>query len=125
MWCGPLHVEERGAVQPQELSGGPARDLRRVGDAVEHRLAREEPTDAHAVQTARELTALPRLDAVRPTELVQTGVRVDERGVDPTVWSRRVGTAEHDVDERGVDANLEAPDGAPQRGGGPEAVERD
>ena len=106
----PLHVEEGRAVEPQELDGRPARDLRRVGDPMEHRLAREEPADAHAVQAADELAVLPRLDGVRPTQLVQARVRVDERRVDPSVRTARVGAAQHHVDEGRVHAELEAVD---------------
>ena len=121
----PLHVEQGRTVELQELDRRPARDLRRVGDPVEHRLAREEPADADAVQPADERAVLPRLDRVRPAELVQPRVRVDERRVDPTVRSPRVGAPEHDVDERGVDADLEAADRAAQRAAAVEAVERD
>src|SRR3954454_184482 len=81
----PLDVEQLGTVHPQQLDGRPARDLRRVGDAVEHRLAREEAPDAQALEPARELAVAPRLDAVRPPELVQPGVRVYERLVERAV----------------------------------------
>ena len=96
------------AVEPQQLDRRPARDLRRVGHAVEHRLAREEPADAHAVEPADELAVAPRLDAVRPAQLVQARVRVDERLVDPAVRAARIGAAAHHRVERGVDPDLEA-----------------
>ena len=54
------------------------RDLRGVGDPVEHRLAGEEPADRDAVQAADELAVPPGLDRVRPAQLVQP--RVGRRG---------------------------------------------
>ena len=52
--CGVVHCTSNSAraVEPQQLDRRPARDLRRVGDAVEHRLAREEPRRC-ARRTAR------------------------------------------------------------------------
>ena len=121
----PLHVEQGRTVELQELDRRPTRDLRRVGDPMEHRLTGEEPADPHAVQAPDELAVLPRLDAVRPTKLVQARVRGDERRVDPAVRAPRVGAAVHHVDEGRIHAELEAVDGAPQRAAPMEAVERD
>ena len=46
---------------------------------MEHRFAGEEPVDADAVQPSGELTvAVEHLDAVRPSELVQSRIRRDE-----------------------------------------------
>ena len=72
----PLHVEQHHAVRPQQFDRGPQRDLRRVRDDMEHRLAREQPADAHAVEAADQLVPDPGLDAVRPSQLVQPAVRV-------------------------------------------------
>ena len=46
----PLHVEQRGAGLAQPVDEGDQRHLGSVRGVVEHRLAGEEPADAHAVQ---------------------------------------------------------------------------
>ena len=74
----PLHVD--AAAGPRSWSSSsPAqpeqRDLRGVPLAVEHRLAREQPADRHAVQPAGEPPVAPGLDRVHPAQLVQAQVR--------------------------------------------------
>src|SRR3954468_20808846 len=69
----PLHVEQHATAGAHEVDERDHRDLRRVGDAVELRLRREQSADGDAVETPDERVApafvdLPRLDAVRPTE---------------------------------------------------------
>ena len=118
-------VEQHRAVDPQQLDRCPARDLRRVAHAVEHRLPREQAADPHAVEPADQRAVAPGLDAVRPTELVQPAVRGDERLVDPAVRARRVRAAAYHRLERWFDAHLEARDRAAQRAAAVEAVERD
>ena len=105
------------------------RDLRRVGDAVELRLGREQPADARCRTAHRPRVScrrLPRLDAVRPPELGAARVYAATNFfVDPTVRSPRIGAAADHVDERGVDPDLEAPLRAPQRSTHVQPVERD
>src|SRR5947207_218118 len=71
-----LSAAARGVVQPapavvEEASEAHQRDLRRVGLVVEHRLAREQPADGHAVQHAHEAIVAPGLDRVHPAERVE------------------------------------------------------
>ena len=91
--CGrrPLHVEQRRAVEPEQLHRRPARHLRRVGHAMEHRLPREQPgrcAGRTARRPARRRATPPRCG---PAQLVQSHVRVHERLVDPTVLAARIG----------------------------------
>ena len=81
----PLHVEQPPvhAVGGQQLDQADQRHLRRVADPVEHRLAREQPADPHAVQPAGELAVAPRLDRVRPAQPVQLAVRRGDVAGDP------------------------------------------
>ena len=82
----PLHVEQPLAAGLLEQPDEPEqRRLRRPGAAVELRLGREEAADPDAVEPAREPLVVPRLDRVRPAELVQPRVGGDEVLVDPAV----------------------------------------
>ena len=81
---------------------------------MELRLGREQPADGDAVEAAGELVVTPRLDAVRPAEPMELGVRGNELVVDPPVRAARIGAAAYDVHERGVDAHIERPLRAPQ-----------
>ena len=122
----PLNVEERRAAAAQQLDERGKRGLPAVGDAVEHRLRREQAANRDAVHAARQRAVrCPRFDAVRPAQLVQTGVRVDEVVVDPAVRPGRLGARPHDVRERAVDRDGEPPAGAAQRPALVEAVERE
>ena len=55
----PLHVEQRRAASSQPVDEVDQRDLRRVGRAVEHRLAGEQAADPDAVQPADQLARTP------------------------------------------------------------------
>ena len=57
--CSVHHCTSNSTAPPARncSTGRDERDLRRVGRAVEHRLAREQPADGDAVQTADELAA--------------------------------------------------------------------
>src|SRR5262245_15347408 len=105
----PLDVEEPHPLLAHEVDEFDERDLRRVPLNVEHRFAAEEAVDAHAVESARESSvAVERLDAVRPAEIVQSGIRGDEIRVDPAVGAGGIGTGANDVVETRVDAYLVA-----------------
>ena len=83
------------AAAPQELDEPDERRLRGVGAHVEHRLGGEEPADRDAVEPAREAVVVPRLDRVRPAELVQPLVcGLDDPGVDPARRVARTRAAE-------------------------------
>ena len=85
------------------------------GAPVELRLGREEPADPDAVEPAGKPLVVPRLDRVRPAELVQARVGGDEVLVDPAVRPPRIGAAADDLAERRVDADLVAAGGSAQR----------
>ena len=114
---GPLDVDEpsRVAVGVEALDEPDERHLRRVAHRVEHRLPGEQAPDRHAVQTADEAPVLPRLDAVRPAQLVQPAVRAGHLRGDPPTLARGVRTPADDLVERGVDAHLEAVERPAQR----------
>ena len=61
----PLRVEQHEAARAQPIDQRDQRHLRRVGDAVEHRLAEERAAERDAVEAADQRAVLPRLDRVR------------------------------------------------------------
>ena len=80
------------------------RNLGRIGDAAEHRLAEEHAADGHPVQSAGKRRAVPAFDRVRVSGAVQPAVRGDHRLVDPGAVLSRAGRrtfADHTV-ERGI-----------------------
>ena len=83
--CGVTHWMSSSAIaaRAQAIDQRDQRDLRRVGDAVEHRLAEERPAERHAVEPADQPTVLPRLDRVRQPGLVQRAVALEDLVVDP------------------------------------------
>ena len=99
--CGVHHCTSNSTAPPapRRSTVSTKRDLRGVRDSVEHRLAGEEPTDGDAVEPAdeRPLAAgiAPDLDAVRPAQLVERRVGVDERLVDPPARALGVGAPEN------------------------------
>src|SRR5439155_9951459 len=98
----PLDVEQGQACFAHFLDEKHQRDLRGVALCVKHRFTREQAVDAHAVQTAGQLPApIEHLDAVRPPELVQLDVRVDELRRDPSALTLRVRARADDVGEAG------------------------
>jgi hypothetical protein len=112
----PLHVEQalddRGAEQLDECH---QRRFRRIGTAMEHRLPREQPTDADSVQSPGQLAVAPRLDRVNPAESVQRAVRADHSTVDPSALSRRIGARSQHLVECRVHAYLEPLDRSGKR----------
>src|ERR1700730_8418627 len=77
---------------------------------MKHRFAGEDSPDADAVETSSQLTiAIEHLNAMRPSELVQSRVGGDEVFADPAVFARRIGTRADDACEKRVNPNLEAP----------------
>ena len=93
--------------------------------AVELRLGGEETAARDAVQPSGEPLAVPRLDRVRPAELVEARVGSDERFVDPAVGPARVGAAADHLRERSVDRISKPRAGAPQRPRRDETDDRD
>ena len=75
---------------------------------MEHRLAGEQALDAHAVQPTDQFAGgVVDLDRVRPSELVQPGVGVDEVTIDPPALAGRLGAGLHHLAEAGVDLDVE------------------
>ena len=105
----PLHVEQPHSRFPHQVDQRHQSHFRRVTLRREHRFTGEEALNLQSVQTTGQ-PALPveDFDAVRPTELVQPRVRLDERGRDPPMLPGRIGAAAHDVDKRGIDTDLKA-----------------
>ena len=122
----PLHVEQRHPAGPQQPDQPHQGHLRSVPVQVHHRLAREEPADAQAVQPAGQLALLgPGLDAVRPAQLVQAGVGLDDGGRDPPVGAVGAGAGGDDAGKVAIDADGVPAAAASERPGRPERVERD
>ena len=82
----------RSPPSPQQLDERDQRHLRRVGAAVEHRLAGEQAADGHAVEPAGQPVVVPGLDAVGPAR-ARAGARRRPRivGGDPAAGPVGVG----------------------------------
>src|SRR6476646_3533546 len=92
---------------------------------MEHRLAAEQAIDAHTVQSPGEhASTIEHFYAVRPTQLMQSGVSANELGGDPTVGARRIGTGTNDAVEAGIDSHIVPDHAAPQRLADTQPVER-
>src|SRR5450759_3080694 len=110
MWGGPLDVDEPPglAICERQVAEANERALGCVGRTVEHRLSREQPTEGQTIETTQELPVAPCLDRVRPSELVQAGVRRGDLRRDPASVARRISAGRHYLCEFRVDANLKA-----------------
>ncbi len=93
----PLHVEE--GIVGQQFDQPDERNLRRIGPAVEHRLAGEEAPDGDAVEPAGQgpVVERPGLDAVDPAEAMELEVGGPDLGRDPSARAGRVAAC---VDDR-------------------------
>ena len=69
-----LAIDQGAAVFPQPVDQVGEGDLRGVGDAMEHRLAAEQPSHLHAVESAHERAFPPYLDAVGEAAAVQLAI---------------------------------------------------
>ena len=122
----PLDVEQAGLAGPHGLNQGDQGDLGCVPLMVEHRLTGEEPADGHSVQTGHQTVVRgPRLDAVRPAQLVQPLVGAAHLAVDPRSGPPRVGAGGNHLLEGGAEADIIAPTGALERPAHDQAVQRD
>src|SRR5439155_17003373 len=93
---------------------------------VEHGLAGEEAADGEPVQASGQLAVVerPRLDAVRPAQLVEPDVGPADGLADPAATPPPVSARRDHVAERGVDPDLEAAERPPERPAHPEPVQR-
>ena len=126
----PLHVEQPalGSGRRQDLHQGDEGDLGRVPadvGPVEHRLAREQPAQTHAVEAAGQLAlGRPGLDRVHLPLAVQLPVDAADVAVDPAVRPPRVPAAGQHGLEVGVHPDLVAVQHLAQRAGDAELVQR-
>src|SRR5688500_6809101 len=103
----PLDVEQGEPARAQALHERGKRELRGVGRAMEHRLAKERASDGDAIQAAGKCAVLPDLHRMREAEIEKALVAVQNLGRNPrAVAVGPSGARLHDVDERGVDANV-------------------
>ena len=102
----PLDIDQSGVVVDQPVGEGGDRSLGRVGHRVELRLRGEQSADPDPVQPADEPIVAPRLDAVRPTKVVQPPVGRSDPVVDPAIGTARVGAPFDDRVERRVDPSV-------------------
>ena len=97
--CGVVHCTSNSAAPSSRSSSTVAQHA--TFDASVTRWNIDSPAKNPPIRTPyRPPTSSPpspRLDAVRPTQLVQPRVRVDERLVDPTVRTARIGARAHHV----------------------------
>ena len=113
--CGVDHCTSSSAsgaarLHPaQELDEPENARLRGAGARVELRLGREETTDRDAVEAAREPVVVPRLDGVRPAELVQRPCTAATHRRRSSRGSPGPRTAADHLRERRVDPDLVAP----------------
>src|SRR6476619_1221537 len=80
-----LRVEQLEPAIDQPRHQMHERDLRGIARGVEHAFAEESAPQAHAIEAADEIIALPGLDAVAMAELVQAAIEVADALVDPGV----------------------------------------
>src|SRR6476469_7146335 len=86
-----LRVEQLETAMDQPRDQMHQRDLRGVARGVKHALAEEGAPQAHAVEAADEVVALPGLDAVAMAELVEPAIEVADALVDPGVLAPGLG----------------------------------
>src|SRR4051794_13211636 len=79
-----------------------------VADPGEHRLAGEQTTHGHSVQSTRQGPLVPDLDAVDITQVVKPGIGGDHVRGDPDALAGPVGAAGNDRGEIAVEGDLEA-----------------
>ena len=85
----PLGVKQRELSSAQMLYQRHQRDLRCVRHVVEHRFAKKNATDGHAVESTSERAFLPGFDGMRATELMQSGVAFNNFEIDPRIFAFR------------------------------------
>src|SRR5690606_11997749 len=106
-----LDVEQRKAGGAKPRDQRREGDLGRVGPRVKHRLAREGPADREPVDATDEIPAsaarVPDLAAVRPSELVEAPVPLDQLADDPRALSAGLTAHANDAAEVGVERHLE------------------
>src|SRR6185369_13809460 len=102
-----LRVEQLETAMDESRDQVHQRDLRGIARGVKHALAEEGAPQAHAVEPADEVVALPGLDAVAMAELEQAAIEVADALVDPGVLAPglRRGAAGNRGLERGVDGH--------------------
>ena len=103
-------------------------DLRGVAldGPVEHRFAGKEAAHRDAVEAAHQFAVVvPRLDAVGPPHVVQSGVGADDLVGDPAAVTVDGRAGGDDLGERGVVANLVAAARLAERSAHAERVERE
>src|SRR5262249_57405235 len=102
-----LRVEQSEAAGDQPRHKMHERHLRGVANAVEHALSEEGASEAHAVESADQITVLPDFDAVSVAERMQSAIEVADALVDPGVLAPglRCGAACNDRVECLVDSH--------------------
>src|SRR5690606_3321119 len=100
---------QRETARAEPLDERDEGDLRRVGLAVEHRLAEERTAEVHAIQAPGQPPVAPRLDRVRVAHGKQRGVADDDLVADPRPFFAIERAGVDDLDERRIDADFEAP----------------
>jgi len=89
MWRDPLHVDEPAGfpICEDQVAEADESTLGCVCRVMEHRLAREESAEGQTIKATDELSVAPRLDRVRPSKLIQAGVRRGDPGGDPAAFA--------------------------------------
>lgn len=78
-----LTIEKGEVANPEACNEPCERDLRSIGSAAEHALAKESAAELHAVETADELIAFEDLDRVGVARALKRDHRMLELGIDP------------------------------------------
>jgi len=89
VWGKPLRVKQGELSSAQMLYQSHQRDFRRIRHVVEHRFAKKNATDGHAVESASESAFLPGFDGMRATELMQSHVAFNNFEIDPRIFAVR------------------------------------
>ena len=95
MTGGELRVEQREAAGDQPRHQMHQRDLRRIGDAVEHAFAEERAAERETVESADQRFAVINLDAVAGAAFGERDIERADALIDPGALaaSRRAGAA--------------------------------
>jgi len=100
----PLNIEKFKATFLQAADEFGQGEFRSVGHAVEHRLAKECPTELHAIEAAGELSVAPDFHRMGMAGVVQGEIAVENDLIDPCFLAFRAGA--DDLFKRCVDTHF-------------------
>ena len=85
----PLRVEQREFASTQMLHQRHERNLGSISHAMKHRFAKESASYRDTIKAASESALLPSFDRMCASEFMQSGVALDNLGIDPGIFPFR------------------------------------